>query len=124
MSIDIRELVPDAPDTAGGYDHPVTLPKAPMLPHHKLPVVTSYRIKNMAVEGLEQEIQSPEGRLQYQKAPLGGAKSNGLSPPDGTIAHSGEMTTPPPKLLRLIDASRRDVSVGRTTSGPGGYWRP
>ncbi|KAI8509538.1 hypothetical protein Bbelb_133860 [Branchiostoma belcheri] len=38
MSIDIRELVPDAPDTAGGYDHPVTLPKAPMLPHHKLPV--------------------------------------------------------------------------------------
>ena len=29
----------------------------------------------MTVACLEQEIQSPEGLLQYQKAPLGGAKS-------------------------------------------------
>ncbi|KAI8480677.1 hypothetical protein Bbelb_415700 [Branchiostoma belcheri] len=49
---------------------------------------------------------------------------NGLSPPDGPITHSGEMKTPPPKLLRLIDASRREVSAERGNRRARGSFAP
>jgi len=43
----------------------------PNLHHFVLTPTASYHIKIMTVACLEQEIQSPEGLLQYQKAPLG-----------------------------------------------------